>query len=86
MSSRLGVRDEIVSHIGEDPRFLTIVVGSPLINPRTLCFKFPNREDRNSGILVATPVSISRELSLIEFFSYLLAMVPSSARIESDDF
>ena len=43
-----GVRDEIVSHIGDDPRFLTIVVGSPLINPRTLCFKFPNRDERNT--------------------------------------
>jgi hypothetical protein len=43
-----GVRDEVVSDILDDPRFLTIVVGSPLINPRTLCFKFKDREERNS--------------------------------------
>lgn len=43
-----GVRDEVVSDILDDPRFLTIVVGSPLINPRTLCFKFRDREERNS--------------------------------------
>ena len=43
-----GVRDETVSMVQEDPKFLTLVVGSPLINPRTICLKFPEREERNS--------------------------------------
>ena len=43
-----GVGDESVSMVQEDPKFLTLVVGSPLINPRTICLKFTEREERNS--------------------------------------
>ena len=43
-----GVTDETVSMIEGDPKFLTLVVGSPLINPRTICLKFSEREERNS--------------------------------------
>ena len=59
-----GVRDEVVSDILDDPRFLTIVVGSPLINPRTLCLKFKNREERNSG------ASLNKRFSYYYFFKY----------------
>ncbi len=37
-----------MSSLGNDPRFLTIIVGSPYINPRTISIKLNDRDERNA--------------------------------------